>query len=445
MVDDARQELVVGLESTPTILTFDLNTGELLSEVEPTTSAPLVQHGLGVSPDGELIAVSSNQIGRLNRRSGETTAVASVRDVVFVRVRPDGTILTGTLDEETSIYDLDSNALVQRAWPIEPFSRVEIHQGVAAVVAGQTGDLETIDLDTGERTVLRTLEVDGESAVAVAGYPVGENLFVLDGWLGLSQWTGEHSRPVTDDGPLVPGTMVGDLWTGASIADVGYQTAVLVDLGADQPRQILQVPASMFQAVLPTAAGGIYVLDRRGQLRTFDGTGARTGLLEIDQADVTSQQLPVNLNGGGLMALNPRTGTLAITGAKGEVLLVDPVSGSIDELPGVDTVTSFGFVRNGDWLAVIESDGAVVLWDVEHTEPIGLVWRGNGSGSSGTVIWSDEASASMWVAIANKIIEIPTNPDRWIERACEVVGRDFTQAEWDRLVPGSEPLVTACR
>ena len=27
---------------------------------------------------------------------------------------------------------------------------------------------------------------------------------------------------------------------------------------------------------------------------------------------------------------------------------------------------------------------------------------------------------------------------------CEIVGRDFTQAEWDRFVPGGEPLQSSC-
>ena len=37
-----------------------------------------------------------------------------------------------------------------------------------------------------------------------------------------------------------------------------------------------------------------------------------------------------------------------------------------------------------------------------------------------------------------------SNRSNRAERACEVVGRDFTDEEWDRLVPGDVALQSAC-
>ena len=51
---------------------------------------------------------------------------------------------------------------------------------------------------------------------------------------------------------------------------------------------------------------------------------------------------------------------------------------------------------------------------------------------------------TMWLFATGKLLQVPLNPDRWIEKACEVVGDGFTQDEWDRYVPGDEPLTSAC-
>lgn len=40
--------------------------------------------------------------------------------------------------------------------------------------------------------------------------------------------------------------------------------------------------------------------------------------------------------------------------------------------------------------------------------------------------------------------EIPLDPARWVAKACEIVDRDLTQEEWDRLVPGDEPFRSVC-
>jgi hypothetical protein len=86
----------------------------------------------------------------------------------------------------------------------------------------------------------------------------------------------------------------------------------------------------------------------------------------------------------------------------------------------------------------------VRLWDVEREQYAGLVWNGSGQASTASPSWYDEATETMWVASSGKYLGIPLNPERWVERACQIVSRDLTQAEWDRFVPGNEPLRSAC-
>lgn len=60
-------------------------------------------------------------------------------------------------------------------------------------------------------------------------------------------------------------------------------------------------------------------------------------------------------------------------------------------------------------------------------------------------LWSDETTHTIWVGIGNEIVQIPVTPEGWAARACEIVGRDLTQDEWDRWVPGDQALRSACR
>ncbi|MFW2382374.1 MAG: protein kinase domain-containing protein [Acidimicrobiales bacterium] len=443
VVDDRTEELVVALAGSSNILTFDLTTGELVAEVERTASSDLVGGGLDIDPDGLVITVSGNQIERLDRRLGPTGTTSPVENITFARVRPDGTVLTGTIDEQTSIFDLDSNALVEQAWEVKPFSIVDIEAGVATVVGFQTNEVETIDLASGERTA-HTIDVpEVEGSIVKSAFSAADEVFILQSAGGLWHGQGEDRRNVAPE-VQSSGNRDGDLWTGGEFDGFGYQYAVLVDLAADPPRQTLRVPAPSLAALHPTPDGGIYVLDSRGLLRVYDKSGTRIQVIEIEGADLTEFQLPVNQIPPGAIDVNSANGTLAVLGLRGEVLLVDPESGDVQTLPGVNAVSSFGFVRNGELLAVIESDGSVVLWNLDRLEPAGLVWRGTGVASQGSVIWSDEATETMWVSVAGQIVAIPTNPERWVKRACRVVGRDFTQAEWDRLVPGDNPLISAC-
>ena len=50
----------------------------------------------------------------------------------------------------------------------------------------------------------------------------------------------------------------------------------------------------------------------------------------------------------------------------------------------------------------------------------------------------------MWIPSSGKLLHIPLSPERWVEKACALVSRDLTQDEWDRYVPGDQPLHSAC-
>ncbi len=97
----------------------------------------------------------------------------------------------------------------------------------------------------------------------------------------------------------------------------------------------------------------------------------------------------------------------------------------------------------GELLVIAATDGSVQLWDVERSELLGVLWDGSGSRHQNPP-WSDEASNTVWVASSGQLLQLSVDPERWVERACEIVGREFTQDEWDRFVPGGGEAQSAC-
>ena len=88
-------------------------------------------------------------------------------------------------------------------------------------------------------------------------------------------------------------------------------------------------------------------------------------------------------------------------------------------------------------------DGAVRLWDAATGEAIGLLVDGVGETRPSTP-WFDADRDTMWVASSGRLVELSLDPARWIEKACQFVGRDLTQDERDRYIPGDESPQSAC-
>jgi hypothetical protein len=84
-------------------------------------------------------------------------------------------------------------------------------------------------------------------------------------------------------------------------------------------------------------------------------------------------------------------------------------------------------LRCSEWLAEY-------LWDGRGAEPYAALWH-------------DDATGPLWLdGGGNRLVNLSLSPEVWIERACNIVGRDFAHDdEWERFVPGDEPLTSACR
>jgi WD40 repeat protein len=173
------------------------------------------------------------------------------------------------------------------------------------------------------------------------------------------------------------------------------------------------------------------VFDTDGTLHTYNANGEPIGEIETGARDAL-----VN-------TMDPSTGLLAVASAPGAVVVIDPASGKVEPLPGNDSVANLGFARGGQLLVITGFDGTVRVWDLVRQASAGLVWDGTGAGLS-SPSWYDESSDSIWVFTSGRLLEVPLDPQRWVERACEIVGRDLTPEEWERYVPGDEAPQSVC-
>lgn len=342
------------------------------------------------------------------------------------------------------MYDLDAGSpLVDTPWSVDPLGRVSITDG-RAVQLSATGDvIEVIDLESGDRTRLDLRSPDGEVFNTTQAYAEPDGVWAVSDELILARWEDDVMVESIDMGSepdvvWVPyagkpvGTRFGDLYAVLGERPDGTREASIVSLDRGAPRVEFTVSADAWW-VHPTADGGLYTIDRNGAVVTHDSRGEIIGVAVTGAHEANAA------------ALDPTGRWLAIAGIeRGEVYVLDTVTGESTPVPGRLGIASvMGFNADGSMLGMAMSDGAVVVYDVEARSVPVEVWNGAGASDSEPG-WYDERTRSLWLSSSGRLLRISLDPVLWVETACAVVGRGFTQDEWDRFVPGDEPVRAVC-
>ena len=429
--DDASSELMaLGFDNS--ITTFDLDSGDVVATVTARTTSRIAD--MEIRPDGLLLVVSAGQAEILDRRSGPIGEPIELRNVTQSVISPNGHITTLTADNRLETFDLTGSALVAVSHQVGQLARTHITPGWAGAVEIPNNPT-IINLTTGERTSNPLVDPEFGRLVPLAVYPDDTGLWMVGFENEVTRWEdGRVTASLDIDGnQAAEKTIVfsGDR-LGLVAANLGQDSdAYLIDLASGTPEVVFSVSYPSVEAVHPSRDGGLFILDEEGLLRTIDAEGREQSAFD------TGIPFP------SAITIDEASGRLAVGGETG-AFIIDLATQETRRLAQSGDVATAAFARSGEVLVVTAFDGAVRIWDAEGDGLPTLVWDGSGSVRGSSPSWYDEASDSVWVASSGRVLQIPLDPERWIERACEIVSRDLTQDEWDRLVPGDEPLQPAC-
>ena len=439
-----------------TVATIDVASEEVLDVV--AMDEPLAVIAAGFRSDDTVVAVGRRSIELFDRDGARRGAPVGIPLASEARVRPDGAVVLVPEDDPDTLLVVEPNggAFVERGWEVPPDAIVGFGAGRAVAVA-PSGSAESVELDSGRRDGVELVTPAGERFDVLGvqpeagGYLAWDDGRTVGRWRDgrlveqLDLWSGTVPVSQTRNGVDVRGPALGDRESPPLGGGFAGQGAVAVYEGPSAqaiytfdptPDNLAMVranetPPFTTVAVAPVPGGGLHVLLDSGALRTYDRAGNRTSEIETGFADAS------------VASADPSTGLVALGGENGAVV-VDPATKSVLRVTDIGAVTSLGLARDGTVLVVVEADGTVRLWDTVRAELVGTVWTGNGTASPSPP-WYDESTDTVWVATSSKILEFPLDPARWVERACELVSRELTADEWDRLVPGRTEQRSVCR
>ena len=145
------------------------------------------------------------------------------------------------------------------------------------------------------------------------------------------------------------------------------------------------------------------------------------------------------------VAFSPDGNTLASGSSDQKIILWDvkrcqpldkPLSGH------KNSVSSVAFSPDGNTLASGSSDQSIILWDVEKRQPLGEPLTGHKSGVL-SIAFSPDSKTLASSSDDQSIILWDVDIESWLKRACQIAGRNFTKAEWQKYL-GDRPYEKTC-
>ena len=437
--DSSTNEILASTASSR-LLTIDLVTGDLIHNVGFNGDE---SYNLGVRQDGAVAVISTGSPGRIEVVDRVTGLIG---DAVELRNFAGGILWDFTF--QVDVLDLDGDPLVSRSLAYDALegnfgdgNTVRFSSGLAVVTNERTGESEIVDLESGERSTANLRTPDGGLFPSAFGtFPIPGGAWQVAEDLEIAVWEDGQMVARRNVATTTDVTLAGFAFSGSRIALGGLRPdgtveAHLLEVGGGEIRLVFTIETDDVATAFPPVAGGLIILDPEGILRTYGLAGEL-----IDEFDTGFTGISDRL------AYDDEARIAFVTQDSGQgfgaVSIVDLNDHTVRRLPTFGEVRNIGFARGGEILVLQSSDGAVNLWDVATDTFAGTIWTGTGTGFGAP--WYDDATDSIWVASSNELVRLPLDPAVWTEQACRVAGRDLTQQERDRFVPGGGTVQSAC-
>jgi WD40 repeat protein/DNA-binding SARP family transcriptional activator len=411
---------------------------------------------LRFSPDGSLLGSHSRdgEIIVWNTATGRPLERWDTPDQWGVGFSPDGDVVyEGGGDSMLRTRDLSmEDTYLQRTTHLrdaDVFAQADFSpdgQQMAYRWLDETGAgwIRFVDTATGERSAPTRLPVAEDSAARSSWHPDGANYVTYSCTDGpcsegivtlLDSATGELIR----HRPLAGGPVLGLAYVdgGRDLLMATPERTFVLDAETLRPRGgAHEGPA---QRVIPIGDGSTAMV----QEVSADLTSLHWRVIDVRTGEVLSEgdlgMRPI------ASAASPDGSTVAVAGGTGDLTTIDVSTGDERRSTSLDAeVLWLDYSADGELLVSGADDGGVSLWDATTLDLLGTVHAPR---------LEDPVPASAQfigdshdVAIASydgAVYRWETDPDRALDYACQMAGRNLTDREWEDFLP-AQPYQSVC-
>ncbi|MBV9167722.1 MAG: PQQ-binding-like beta-propeller repeat protein [Solirubrobacterales bacterium] len=428
--------------ATSRIALLDLRTGHYRFLPAGLPNAWL--RGFAFTPDGESIvsATTHGQVDVWDVASG--TILATIPppggDRASEVLAPSGrTVLVGSEAGTVVAYDLSGSRRLGRAFQWGP--PAQSCAAAPCIAINRQSNLMATDQGDGSVALIAlpnlrlaaTLPArNGPFAPAIAFFPDGRTLLTGGSTGQLTLWdTRSHTvlRTIKIDAPVYWG----------AVSPGGRLLAVQTQTSTSPSAQVQVRPVTggrpLWTHPLQDGTGGLYfspdgrevaALGCCTSLSTVASWNARTG------RELFSRRLA---NHATAIAFSPDSRLLAVGTEDGHVLFWD-ARGGVEAAPALrvstGNVAQIAFSPDGSTMAAASHDGSTTLWDLRSGTQIGGSFPERPNVITSPVFAPNGKLVIDYLADA---AEWPMDVASWERFACQVAGRNLTQAEWRDVLP----------
>ena len=108
-----------------------------------------------------------------------------------------------------------------------------------------------------------------------------------------------------------------------------------------------------------------------------------------------------------------------------------------------DWVNHVAFSPEGTRLASANSDGTIILWDVEQHTMLGALLQGH-ENSVNHVAFSPDGKRLASASADGTVMLWDVDEQSWLKSVCYLAGRNLTQEEWRRYASEEMPYQKLC-
>jgi DNA-binding SARP family transcriptional activator/WD40 repeat protein len=265
------------------------------------------------------------------------------------------------------------------------------------------------------------------NAMGIWSLQTGDSVSALPGVAPTANvaWSPDGRLVASDYGPAV------QLWDVTRPNHPKLRATVPRGSGATVPAELLFSP------------------DRRWLITTTEAD-RRVAVIDIRTAALRWERTITEANLAQVAASPDGKEIVVVTGDKdkGRLTVYDSATGRRRQARDLPSFGGVGYVHGGQWLAATSGGGApsAQLYNASTLTTIGIPFPlSGGTISGGTIgpVYTNTSGTRFSVTEIDKSDVWDTDPADWQTIACQIAGRNLTQAEWHQYLP-SRPYQITC-